>query len=103
MPSTDREFWLHRPSTTHRVNVRVNPNHYGKGLDVVNGLAEELKAKIPFPHKIASGPDVQILGGSRVRGIVSVEMTITYEISDDDAVAQLRAQGFLEGTEVILG
>jgi hypothetical protein len=97
------EFWFSRHPVLPNLNVRVNPSHYGKRISVINELERELKDKITFKHEIHCEPEVHILGGRRVRGIVSVEMTIEPLIPIEEAVAELRAGGFCEGTEEILG
>lgn len=97
------QFYFRKSPKNADLRVWVHPNHYNKSVDAINDLAAALPTKIPFKFEIVTSPEVRILGGHRVRGIVSVEMLIRFDLIIAEAVRQLEAAGFHEGTEEYLG
>ena len=94
------EFRYSMPPENQHVAVGVNSNYYTTTtLSFLQLLCKKLKEAIPFKYEIVSKPEVRILGGDRARGMASVEMMIQFEISDTDALSQLKSKNFAEGFE----
>lgn len=95
------DFRMASRPATGLVRVAVNPrNFYVKDLGFLAELFKELKDKIPFAFDIVDGPTVEVLGGRRLAGVVSVEMQITFFISDEEADERLQVAGFSQGFEL---
>jgi hypothetical protein len=92
-------------SVEHKsVHVAVNSaNSYCTTILFATELLEAMKAAIPFPCNVSSEPEVHILGGMTRKGMLSVEMIITFELSNDEAESRLEEVGFVTPTELILG
>lgn len=81
------------------IAVRINDKTYDKRVATLVRWSGELHASIPFDHRIRSGPDAHVLGGSRCKGQLTVETVIEFDVGVDRAVELLRAAGFLECRE----
>jgi hypothetical protein len=91
-------------STTGRAYVVVNATgSYITTVAWVSELVSALQMHIPFKYDIASEPEVHILGGKRVKGMLCVEFLITFSLTNDEVHAKLEDAGFHRGTECILG
>jgi dsDNA-binding SOS-regulon protein len=87
-----------------QAHVSVNiADSYDKKLSTANELADVLRRCIPFHHKIAREPRIVILGGDRRKKMLAIEMDVSFQISDSEAVAMLRQCNFTEGMELSLG
>jgi hypothetical protein len=96
-------YWFNRYSpTTKKLTVKVQPETNRQGHTVVTFFILTLKEKIPFAYTIISAPKKCPLIGRRRTGPYCVEMTIEFSISVEDAVAQLIAKGFMEGSRLIV-
>lgn len=77
--------------------VRVYPDHCWTQVSAILKLTEELKTRIPFKYTIYWEPQIRVLrkSGSDM-ATVSVQMVISFEIGDDEAIRQLQAAGFTD-------
>lgn len=102
----DRELeFRYSKYDTGRGHLKVGVNarcRYDKSLAFIKQLAADLLAAIPFSFTIVGEPEVRILGGLRVKGMMSVEMIISPSVGYEDAIAQLQQKWFSEGFEVVL-
>lgn len=102
MNRKDLEFRYGLPPKDQSVWVSVNSrNSYSTTMKHLQALLAKLKKSISFSFKIISEPQVKILAGKRVSGMASVEMKIRYRISDQRALAKLKARKFFEGFELV--
>jgi hypothetical protein len=83
----------------HSVHVGVTTNCYGKSLSFINELAHKLRTSIPFPYNEESEPGVVVLGGNRKKGMISVEMGITFAITEAEARKCFEAAGWFSDME----
>ncbi len=90
-----------QPSPT-AIKVGIYPDHYGSSLEILQGLATRLAAAVPFPHDVTGGPEVEKMGGRRVSGIFTVEMTVQPTSGTvSEAVALLVKNGWHDGLEMV--
>lgn len=78
--------------------VAIHIGCYYAGLKWLNQLYAHLKAQIPFEAKFEE-PEVVILAGPSYKHMPSVQVHITYKISDEEAERMLLEAGFFEGLE----
>jgi len=64
-------------------------------------LSTTLLSAIPVPFKINMEPEIQILGGDRRKGMLSVEVSIITDLPADELRAALVEAGFWEGLEYV--
>ena len=83
------------------VSIAVNSHYYTKTIPFALELEKKLKEVIPFSFEQKGETNLNILGGQRVKGMLSVEMDISYKISDEEALTLLKGKGFSEGFELI--
>ncbi len=85
-----------------KVMVGINSKrHYTKTLAFAAQLLAELKRRLPFKYQITNEPKIEILSGERVKGMLSIEMHVSYSISDEEAKGELDAAGFWSNFEQI--
>lgn len=101
----DLEYRYGHPVESETIRVSVNPSRrYDKTIRYIKSLEKLLKDHFTFDYEVTSEPEVHILGGRRVAGMVSVEMTIRpVRITAKDAIAKLERYGFTQGLEDIRG
>ena len=98
------EFSYDMGQGQQNAHVTVNSrSYYIKTLTFANELLDALRVAIPFPCTEASEPELHILAGDRVRGMLSVEFDIAFVLSYEEALAKLEAAGFKTPTEFYLG
>ena len=94
----DREWYFYVSPGEH-LRLTVNSKTYCRQIEYLVGLGRELVERIPFTHRVVSPPEFRVFTGSRSRGIVGAETLIqASDLSFEEAVARLKAQGFLEET-----
>jgi hypothetical protein len=79
--------------------VAVTTNTYNSTVKHILDLEKRLRAEVPFTYRKENDPEVQLLGGMRRKGMISVEMKIS--VAFDEAVASklLSKAKFSEGLE----
>jgi len=83
----------------HTVYVGVTTNTYGSTISFVNSLAEKLRKAIPFPYNEEDEPKVVVLGGDRKKGMISVEMGISFAIPVYEAKERFKNAGWWNDME----
>ncbi|MCR4312144.1 MAG: hypothetical protein NUV56_02555 [Candidatus Uhrbacteria bacterium] len=81
--------------------IAINPtSSYMKTIPFALGLEKLLKEVIPFTFEQRGETRLEKLGGDRRKGMLSVEMNIAFtNITNDEAIRQLKQLGFTEGLE----
>ncbi len=97
------EFTFSRYNETG-IMVCINPDHYGKSLRSFLTMLTVLEGRIPFGYTLHSEPDIIVFGGRFKRGVYGLEFVLVpLTVSRDDAVELLRALGFIESHEFLIG
>lgn len=92
----------HRKTLDGNAVVSVNTNCYNSQLKFADELLMRLKRQIPFEHQITGEPEIHILGGNR-KGMMSVEVGITFEYPDEAVREYFAKDGWGSELEVVLG
>ena len=97
------EFRFSAPPKDGMVTVGVNHSrYYMKGLAEANKMERLLRSRIPFPFEVVDEPEIRIMGGDRIKGMMSVVMRINFGVAaifDGHALGLLKSENFFEGFE----
>jgi hypothetical protein len=100
----DLEFSFDMRRGEQSAHVTVNSRStYTKTFSFANKLLSVLRTIIPFPYTEKTEPELHVLGGQRVKGMLSVEMGIDFNLPYEEARIKLENAGFTSPTEFILG
>lgn len=101
-PGVQFEYAFSTPSEG-RSTVGITTNCYGKSISFAQLLDTTLRSAIPVPYRPNQEPEIHILGGNRRKGMLTVELSISTDLSDEELTAALKEAGFYEGLEFYLG
>lgn len=100
-PNVQFEYRYVISSEGKHVAVAINTNCYGRQVTFAVAMADILRLSIPVPHRLYSEPKIEVLGGDRRSGMMSVEMSITTDLSENDLREAFNEAGFSEGMEYV--